>query len=446
MIASTTTETDRLQRAARAAASVDHLHKSTVAVVLAGGRGSRLKQLTEWRAKPAMPFGGKLRIIDFALSNCINSGIRRVGVLTQYKAQSLIRHVTRGWGFLDAGLGEFIDVVPAQQQVDEGWYSGTADAVYQNLDMLRAAAPRFVLVLAGDHVYKMDYSRLIAEHIRRNADATVACIAIPRTEASAFGVMRVDEDGRVVAFDEKPTEPQPMPGRPDRALASMGVYVFDAEFLFRALIRDAADPDSRHDFGGDVIPRMMSDARVLAHDYADSCVNMVGDSPYWRDVGTLDAYWEANMDLTRPLPELNLYDDAWPIRGLQRQLPPAKFVFDDDARRGMAIDSLVASGCIVSGATVRRSVLFSKARVGDGSDIEDSLLLPDVTVGRDVVLRRVIVDKRCMLPDGIRIGLQPDEDRRRFTVTDRGVTLVTPEMLGQSTHHRWPASRRGPDR
>jgi glucose-1-phosphate adenylyltransferase len=407
------------------------LAHSTFAVVLAGGRGSRLKQLTDRRAKPAMPFAGQSKIIDFTLSNCINSGIRRIAVLTQYKSQSLIRHITRGWGFLDASLNEFVDVVPAQQQIDEGWYSGTANAVYQNLGMLRDARPEFVLVLAGDHVYKMDYSRILAEHRERGADVTVACIEVPIEEASEFGVMQVDGDERITAFDEKPARPVALPGRPAVALASMGVYVFGARFLEAALDRDAADPDSCHDFGRNIIPAALGSARVMAHDFARSCVNMIGDRPYWRDVGTLDAYWEANMDLTRPLPELNLYDEAWPIRTRQHQLAPAKFVFDDEGRRGQAIDSLVASGCIVSGATVRRSMLFSKVRVEDGSVIEDSLLLPDVTVGRNAVVRRAIVDKHCVLPDGMKVGVCPAEDRAWFTVTEKGVTLVTPEMLAR---------------
>ena len=426
----------RARSAEQRDATPDHWVHSTYAMVLAGGRGTRLKQLTEWRAKPAMPFAGTLKIIDFTLSNCINSGVRRIGVLTQYKSQSLIRHITRGWGFLDTSLGEFVDVVPAQQQINEGWYSGTADAVYQNMGMLREAAPQFVLLLAGDHVYKMDYSRMIAQHVRRGADVTVACIEVPLDQASAFGVMSVDDSGRVSAFEEKPAHPSAMTGGPGVTLASMGIYVFNAAFLYAELRRDAADSASSHDFGGDIFPRILSRARVCAHDFADSCVNMIEGRPYWRDVGTLDAYWEANMDLTRPLPELNLYDDAWPIRSMQHQLPPAKFVFDEDGRRGVAIDSLVSSGCIVSGATVRRSLLFSKARVCDGSVIEDSLVLPDVVVGRNVVLRRAIIDKHCVLPDGIKIGVYPEEDGARFTVTEKGVTLVTPEMLGQCVHSK----------
>jgi len=413
-----------------------HLLPRTFAFVLAGGRGKRLCQLTDWRAKPAVPFAGKLKIIDFALSNCVNSGIRRVAVLTQYKAQSLIRHIERGWGFLAGHLGEHIDVVPAQQRVDENWYRGTADAVYQNLNLLREADAEQVLVLAGDHVYKMDYAVLLAEHVARKADVTVACVDVPLAEASNFGVMAVDGEGRVVAFDEKPTHPRELPGAPGRALASMGIYVFDAAFLSAQLERDAADPQSSHDFGKDVIPRLLDHCRVMAHRFADSCVNMVGERPYWRDVGTVDAYWEANIDLTQVVPELNLYDDQWPIFSLQEQLPPAKFVFDDDARRGMALDSLVSSGCIVSGATVRRTILFAKVRVGDQSLIEDSVILPNVVVGRRVVLRRVIVDKHCVLPDGFKAGVCPAEDRARFHVTERGITLITPEMLGQSLHAR----------
>jgi glucose-1-phosphate adenylyltransferase len=409
-----------------------HLAQQAYAFVLAGGRGSRLRQLTDRRAKPAMPFAGKLKIIDFPLSNCINSGIRRIAVLTQYKAQSLIRHVERGWGFLEVNLGEFVDIVPAQQQRGEGWYCGTADAVYQNLDMLSEAKPRHVLVLAGDHVYKMDYLVMLAEHAGRGAQASVACVEVALEQARDFGVMTVDDDGRISAFSEKPQRPTPLAGRPTHALASMGIYLFDAEFLAAELARDAADPDSTHDFGRDIIPRLVTRGTAWAHRFEHSCVNMVGDRPYWRDVGTVDAYWEANLDLTRVEPELNLYDDAWPILSLQRQLPPAKFVFDDHWRRGTAVDSLVSSGCIVSGASVRRSVLFSKVRVGEGSTVEDSVVLPDVVIGARVVLRRAVVDKHCRLPEGFTAGVDPVRDRERFHVTERGVTLVTPGMLGQA--------------
>jgi len=416
---------------ARPAASFNHLMQRTYAVVLAGGRGSRLQQLTDWRAKPAMPFAGKFTIIDFPLSNCVNSGIRRIGVLTQYKAQSLIRHVERGWGFLEANLGEFIDVVPAQQRVDDQWYSGTANAVFQNLDLVREADPDYVLVLAGDHVYKMDYYTLLADHVASGADATVACLRVPLSEAGDFGVLTIDEFGRVRTFEEKPPRPQPLPGEPGWALASMGIYVFGAAFLCEELARDACDSASTHDFGRDLLPRLVASHRVHAHRFEHSCVNMVGDRPYWRDVGTVDAYWEANIDLTQVVPELNLYDDQWPILSLQRQLPPAKFVFDEASRRGSAVDSLVSSGCIVSGAAVRRSVLFSKVRVGEGSQVEDSVVLPNVTIGRDVRLRRTVVDKHCVLPDGFQAGVDPEADRARFHVTARGVTLITPAMLGQ---------------
>jgi len=409
-----------------------HLARQTYAIVLAGGRGSRLAELTDHRAKPAVPFAGKFQIIDFALSNCVNSGLRRIGVLTQYKAQSLIRHVERGWGFLAASLGEFVEVVPAQQQQGERWYSGTANAVFQNIDLVREAAPRFVLVLGGDHVYKMDYSVMLAEHERRGAAVSVACLEVPLEQACDFGVLAIDDDGRVLAFDEKPAAPRPTPGRPGRATASMGIYVFDTEVLSEALARDAADATSCHDFGRDVLPSLVRAGRVHAHRFETSCVNVVDGKPYWRDVGTVDAYWAANMDLTRVVPELNLYDDAWPILSLQRQLPPAKFVFDDEGRRGMAVDSLVSSGCIVSGATVRRSILFSKCRVGEGSRLEDSVVLPNVAIGRDVRLSRTVIDKHCRVPDGFRAGFDATADRARgLHVTAAGVTLVTPRMLGQ---------------
>ena len=416
--------------AARHGADAAHRMHRVYALVLAGGRGTRLHQLTDHRAKPALPFAGKLNIIDFAMSNCINSGIRRIGVLTQYKAQSLIRHIERGWGFLQSSLGEFIDIVPAQQQQGEGWYSGTANAVWQNLDLVHEAQPDWVLVLAGDHVYKMDYARLLADHLASGADATVACLEVPIAQATQFGCLEIDAQRRVRAFHEKPADPPACPHRPDHVLASMGIYVFGAGFLREQLARDAARPDSRHDFGHDLLPHCTRHHHVHAHDFARSCVHRVGDRPYWRDVGTVDAYWEANMDLTRVVPELNLYDDDWPILSLQRQLAPAKFVFDSDGRRGMALDSLVASGCIVSGATVRRSILFSKVRVEEGSLIEDAVVLPGVRIGRGVRLRRVIVDKRCVLPDGFVAGFDVDEDRRRFHVSEGGVTLITPDMLG----------------
>ena len=424
--------------AARHGTDLAHRMQRVYAVVLAGGRGKRLHQLTDHRAKPALPFAGKLNIIDFPLSNCVNSGIRRIGVLTQYKAQSLIRHIERGWGFLQSSLGEFIDVVPAQQQQGEGWYSGTANAVWQNLDIVREAQPELVLILAGDHVYKMDYAQLIADHLASGADATVACIEVPREQACQFGCITVDARQRVQRFREKPADPEGLPDRPDRVLASMGIYVFGTDFLCAQLARDAAQAGSQHDFGHDLLPHLVQHHHVHAHRFADSCVNMIGDQPYWRDVGTVDAYWEANMDLTHVVPELNLYDDDWPILSLQRQLAPAKFVFDEDSRRGAAMDSLVSSGCIVSGATVRRSILFSKVRVAEGSVVEDAVVLPNVRIGRDVRLRRVIVDKGCVLPDGFRAGFDAVEDRRRFHVSERGVTLITPDMLGARADDSMP--------
>ena len=413
---------------------VSQLTRESYALVLAGGRGSRLKQLTDWRSKPAVPFAGKFRIIDFTLSNCVNSGIRRIGVATQYKSQSLIHHLQRGWSFLDGRLNEFIDLLPAQQQLGEAWYKGTADAVFQNLDMLRRQHPKYVLILSGDHVYKMDYGRMLAFHVAEQADMTVACVEVPREQASAFGIMSVDENRRVVRFTEKPADPEPVPGKPDRALASMGVYVFNAGFLFEQLIRDSDDPKSSHDFGKDIIPHVVERYRVYAHDFAESCVGSTEGEPYWRDVGTLDAYWEANMDIVSVTPELNLYDDTWPIWTYQEQLPPAKFVFDEENRRGMAIDSMVSGNCIISGAVVRRSLLFSGVRVDEHSIVEDAVILPKVQIGRDVVIRRAIVDKRCRIPDGMKIGIDRQEDSRRFHVTEKGVTLVTPEMLGQQVH------------
>jgi glucose-1-phosphate adenylyltransferase len=414
---------------------VGALVRATYAIVLAGGRGSRLKELTNWRCKPAVPFGGKHRIIDFALSNCINSGVRRIGVATQYRSHSLLQHLQRGWNFLDPHLQEFLDVLPAQQPLQAGWYGGTADAVYQNLDILRTHAPDFVLVLAGDHVYKMDYGVMLAEHEAGGADVTIACIDVPIPEARAFGVMRVDASGRVTGFEEKPAAPAPLPGAPGKALVSMGIYVFGAEALFGSRRGAARDPASRRDFGRDVIPALLaSGAHVQAHRYAESCVNMVHGLPYWRDVGTVDAYWSANMDLARVEPELNMYDHAWPIRTLEEHLPPAKFIFEGPDPRGQAWDCLVASGCIVSGASIHRSLLFTNAQVERGSHVEDSVVLPEVAIGRNVRLRRTIVDKFVELPDGFEAGFDPAVDARRFHVTPGGVVLITPERLGQRVH------------
>ena len=412
------------------------LTKSTLALILAGGRGSRLEQLTAWRAKPSVPFAGKFRIIDFALSNCVNSGIRRIGICTQYKAQSLIRHVQRGWSFLDGRFDEFVELLPAQQRIHPTWYQGTADAVYQNLDILERHGAKQVLILAGDHVYKMDYGKMVVDHIAAGAPMTIACIDVPLEDARTLGVMAVDAEHRIVGFEEKVAQPTPMPGRPDRALASMGIYVFDAAFLYQELARDAADSASGHDFGKDLIPFLVRRGEHLhAHNFADSCVNMNGGVPYWRDVGTVDAYWEANIALTNVVPDLNLYDKSWPIWTHQEQLPPAKFVFDTEGRRGMAVDSLVSGGCIISGSTVRRSLLFSNVHVHSYCTIEESVVLPDVELGRGVVLKRTVVDKYCKLPAGLHVGLDPERDRKSFFVTERGVTLIVPDMLGQRIHH-----------
>jgi glucose-1-phosphate adenylyltransferase len=409
--------------------------RNSMAIVLAGGRGTRLAQLTHWRAKPAVSFGGSYRIIDFALSNCVNSGLRRIGVCTQYKAQSLIGHIRRAWSFLDGRFDEFVELLPAQQRLEPVWYRGTADAVYQNLDLLMRHGPQYVAVLAGDHVYKMDYQAMLADHVDSGAEVSVACIEVPLAEASAFGVVEVDRDGWIVRFDEKPAQPRPMPGRTDAVLVSMGIYVFDAGLLYSSLSRDAAASGSRHDFGRDVIPALVAEGRrVHAHNFRNSCVNMARGRPYWRDVGTVDAFWQANLELTQVVPDLNLYDREWPIWTYQEQTPPAKFVFDDDDRRGMAPDSLVASGCIVSGALVRRSLLSSNVRVDDAALVEESVLLPNVQVGAGAVLRRVVVDKYCRIPPGCIVGVDRAEDRRRFHVTDKGVTLITPEMLGQYLH------------
>lgn len=414
---------------------ISQLTRATFALVLAGGRGTRLKQLTDWRCKPAVPFGGKFRIIDFTLSNCINSGIRRIGVATQYKSHSLIRHIQRGWSFLDGRFEEFIELLPAQQQIAEAWYSGTADAVFQNLSVLRRHSAQYVLVLAGDHIYKMDYGRMLAFHVAHHADLTVGCAEVPLADASAFGVMGIDGNWRVASFDEKPARPQPIPGRPEWALASMGIYVFNAQFLYEQLIRDTDDPRSSHDFGKDVIPYIVPRYRVFAHRFADSCVGMAtGGEPYWRDVGTIDAYWEANMELTKVVPELNLYDSNWPIWTYQEQMPPAKFVFDDEDRRGMAIDSMVSGGCVISGAKVRRSLLFTDVRVESGSVVEDSVVLPNVRIGSKVALKRVVIDRGCEIKEGMTIGTDAAHDRRRFYVTENGITLVTPDMLGQNIY------------
>ena len=419
-----------------------HAARSTVALVLAGGRGERLRQLTDLRAKPAVPFGGKFRIIDFTLSNCVNSGIRRIAICTQYRAQSLIRHVQRGWSFLDGRFNEFVELLPAQQRATAEWYRGTADAVCQNLDILRQHDPANVLVLAGDHVYKMDYAKMLAQHLARGSKVTVACTEVPLADAVNFGVVQVDERAQVRAFEEKPPRPSPLPDRPDTALASMGIYLFEAEFLYEELRADARDRSSGHDFGKDILPRLVKlGVPVHAHRFSESCVNMARGLPYWRDVGTVDAYWEANLDLTQVVPDLNMYDQDWPIWTCQEQLPPAKFVFDDDERRGYALDSLVSGGCIISGSKLKRSLLFSNVHVHSYCTIEDSVILPNVDVARGVVLKRAVVDKDCRLPAGLVVGVDPDEDRKRFHVTAKGVTLVTPQMLGAQAPRVEPHAR-----
>lgn len=406
------------------------LPKRAMALILAGGRGSRLKQLTDTRCKPAVYFGGHFRIIDFVLSNCMNSGLRRIGVLTQYKSHSLLRHLQRGWNFLKSEMHEFVDLIPAQQRVDEEfWYRGTADAVYQSLDIIKANKPEYVVILAGDHIYKMDYARMLADHALSGAGVTVGCIEVDRQEAKAFGVMAIDENKKVTSFVEKPADPPAMPGKPDRALASMGIYIFTADYLYRMLDEDIALEGSSHDFGKDIIPKAVGEGQVVAHFFQDSCVYNSEKAPaYWRDVGTIDAYWEANIDLTATVPELNLYDRTWPIWTYQEQLPPAKFVHNEPNRRGEAIESSVSAGCILSGS-VHNSLLFSNCRVHSYTQIHGAVLLPEVQVGRNVRLTKVVVDRGCRIPDGLVVGEDPDEDARRFYRSEGGVTLITPRML-----------------
>jgi glucose-1-phosphate adenylyltransferase len=415
---------------------VSLLTKATLALVLAGGRGSRLMHLTEWRAKPAVPFGGKFRVIDFPLSNCINSGVRSIGVVTQYKAHSLIRHLQRGWSFLRGEFGEFVELLPASQRIEEAWYKGTADAVYQNLDIVRSHGPEFILVLAGDHIYKMDYGKMLVDHVSSKADITIGAIEVPIAEAAGLGTMSVDHADRVLSFAEKSPTPERIQSAPDKTLASMGIYVFNAQFLYEELARDMNEAGSTHDFGRDIIPALVPRCKAVAHRFAKSCVGgEPGAPPYWRDVGTVDAYWEANIELTKITPALNLYDAAWPIWTYQEQVPPAKFVHDVGERRGTAIDSLVSGGCIVSGARVQHSLLFSNVRVNSYSLIEDSVILSDVSVGRHCRLRRAVVDKLCVIPEGLVVGEDAEADARRFYRTDSGITLITPEMLGQQVHH-----------
>ena len=407
------------------------LLRQTVALVLAGGRGARLKQLTDKRAKPAVYFGGKFRIIDFALSNCLNSGIRRMAVVTQYKSHSLMRHMQRGWSFLRAELNEMVDLLPAQQRVgEEFWYRGTADAIFQNMDIIRSSRPKYIVILAGDHVYKMDYSVMLKDHVDHGVGCTVGCIEVPRQEATAFGVMAVDETRRITAFVEKPANPPTIPGNDAAALASMGIYVFNADYLYQLLDDDLRNPESEHDFGKNVIPRTVADGQALAHPFEASCVARVRRGrPYWRDVGTIDAFWSANLDLASTLPELDIYDTDWPIWTYQRQLPPAKFVPDRQGTNGVVVNTLVSGGCIVSGSQVSRSVLFSEVRVHSFCHIEEAVVLPDVTINRGCRLRKVVIDRGCEIPEGMVVGEDPELDARRFERTDGGVVLITREML-----------------
>jgi len=413
--------------------NVSLLTRDTLALILAGGQGSRLHELTHWRAKPAVQFGGKMRIIDFPLSNCINSGIRRIGVLTQYKAHSLIRHLVRAWTGFQAGMSEFVEILPASQRIGGEWYRGTADAIYQNLDIIRTHDPRLVLVLAGDHVYKMDYGPLLAWHEEKEADMSVCCVEVPVEEAAGqLGVMTVDETGRVIRFDEKPEHPNSIPGREGVCLASMGNYVFNTGFLFEQLIKDSDTVDTSHDFGRDVIPSIIDSYRVYAYPFRDP---ETGDQAYWRDVGTLDAFWLANIELTHINPPLNLYDREWPIFTHQEQLPAAKIVFDEPGRRGEVVGSLLSAGCIVSGASVDNSLLFSNTRIHSYARVEKSVVLPDCVVNRNATVCNAILDRGTVIPRGMTIGVDEEADRARgFRITEQGHVLVTSDMLGQQVH------------
>jgi glucose-1-phosphate adenylyltransferase len=407
------------------------LARHAMAYVLAGGRGSRLKELTDKRAKPAVFFGGKSRIIDFALSNAINSGIRRIGVATQYKAHSLIRHLQQGWNFFRPERNESFDILPASQRVSETqWYLGTADAVTQNIDIIRSYGPHYMVILAGDHVYTMDYEVMLEQHEASGADVTVGCIEVPRTEATAFGVMHVDEQDRIVAFLEKPADPPGMPDKPDVALASMGIYVFERELLFEQLLRDAEDPDSRHDFGGDIIPYLVKHGKAVAHRFATSCVRSSSEvEAYWRDAGTVDAYWEANIDLTDFAPALDLYDGTWPIWTYAEITPPAKFVHDEDSRRGMATSSLVSGACIISGGRIDKSLLFTGVHAHSFSQLEHVVALPYVDIGRGARLKKVVIDRGVAIPEGLVVGEDPEADARRFRRTEAGICLITQPMI-----------------
>ncbi len=419
----------------RSRSSGQPLARDAMAYVLAGGRGSRLHELTDNRAKPAVYFGGKARIIDFALSNAINSGIRRIGVATQYKAHSLIRHMQRAWNFMRPERNESFDILPASQRVSETqWYEGTADAVYQNIDIIAAHAPKYMVILAGDHIYKMDYELMLRQHVDSGADVTVGCLVVPRMDAVAFGVMHVDETDRITDFVEKPADPPGIPGQPDMALASMGIYVFDTQLLFDQLRRDAADPESKRDFGGDIIPWLVRNGKAQAHRFTDSCIRAADElEEYWRDVGTVDAYFDANLDLTDTVPQLDLYDRDWPIWSDAVVAAPAKFVHDEEGRRGSAICSLVSNDCIVSGATAQRSLLMTGVKMGSFSSVREAVILPYSNIGRGAQLSRVIIDSGVRIPEGLVVGEDPELDARRFRRSANGVCLITKPMIDRLT-------------
>ncbi|MDU9006094.1 glucose-1-phosphate adenylyltransferase [Sedimentitalea todarodis] len=407
------------------------LAAQTMAFVLAGGRGSRLFELTDRRAKPAMYFGGKTRIIDFALSNAVNSGIRRIGVATQYKAHSLIRHLQRGWSFFRAERNESLDILPASQRLDEeNWYRGTADAVWQNKDIIEGYSPKFIVVLAGDHIYKQDYSRMIQHHVESGADVTVGCIEVPRMEASGFGVMKVDTNDNILEFVEKPADPPPMPGHPDLALASMGIYVFETKFLLELLEQDAANPESTQDFGGDLIPSIVKNGKAVAHPFSRSCVRSgLEKKPYWRDVGTVDAFWRANIDLTDFVPELDIYDNEWPIWTYSELTPPAKFIHNEEGRRGLAVSSMVSGGCIISGSSLDRCLLFTGVNTHSFSQLEGVVAMPYVEINRKARLKDVVIDRGVIIPAGLVVGEDPELDAKRFRRTENGITLITQPMI-----------------
>jgi len=407
------------------------LSSQAMAFVLAGGRGSRLNELTDRRAKPAVYFGGKTRIIDFALSNALNSGIRKMAIATQYKAHSLIRHMQRGWNFFRAERNEYLDILPASQRVDESkWYMGTADAVAQNIDIIEDYKVKYVVILAGDHVYKMDYEIMLRQHVETGADVTIGCLTVPRSEASAFGCMAIDDRGQVTGFLEKPKDPPGMPGDPDHTLASMGIYVFDWQFLRELLIRDAEDPNSSHDFGHDIIPQIVKHGCAMAHKFSESCVKTgLETEPYWRDVGTIDAFWQANIDLTEFTPKLDLYDNEWPIWTYAELVPPAKFIHDEDGRRGSAVSSLVSGDCIVSGSEVRNSLLFTGCRSHSWSSLDHVVALPYVDIGRRAQLTKCVIDRGVQVPEGLVVGEDPEEDAKWFRRTEGGVVLITQPML-----------------